>query len=182
MTWRRFASWLLAPSDLLLWCDRPAVIRLFKVCDTQLRSILSVSVFLHTCFFCMFLCSFVFVSVEMDSYSVRFLYAFFFVCLVLQFRSTLTVLYLFFRLLLAFVFFYLVNFMLFRVPEWSFGAIREPTSVLRSLFASFLLSLFSFGLLGLLFFSLFHLLFTFPLPSSCRALISEIKQWQEQWN
>ena len=44
-------------------------------------------------------------------------YRFFFVCLVLQFRSTLTVLYLFLRLLLAFVFFYLVNFMLFRVPE-----------------------------------------------------------------
>ena len=138
--------------------------------------------FFYILVFCMSVCSFVFVSVEMDSYSVRFLYAFFFVCLVLQFRSTLTVLYLFFRLLLAFVFFYLVNFMLFRVPEWSFGAIREPTSVLRSLFASFLLSLFSFGLLGLLCFFFFHLHFTFPLPSSCRALIPEIKQWQEQWN
>ena len=138
--------------------------------------------FFYILVFCMSVCSCVFVSVEMDSYSVQFLYAFFFVCLVLQFRSTLTVLYLFLRLLLAIVFFYLVNFMLFRVPEWSFGAIREPTSVLRSLFASFLLSLFSFGLLGLLFFSLFHLPFTFPLPSSCRALIPEIKQWQEQWN
>lgn len=138
--------------------------------------------FFYILVFCMSVCSFVFVSVEMDSYSVRFLYAFFFVCLVLQFRSTLTVLYLFLRLLLAFVFFYLVNFMLFRVPEWSFGAIREPTSVLRSLFASFLLSLFSFSLLGLLCFFSFHLHFTFPLPSSCRALISEIKQWHEKWN
>lgn len=138
--------------------------------------------FFYILVFCMSVCSFVFVSVEKDSYSVRFLYAFFFVCLVLQFRSTLTVLYLFLRLLLAFVFFYLVNFMLFRVPEWSFGAIREPTSVLRSLFASFLLSLFSFSLLGLLCFFSFHLHFTFPLPSSCRALIPEIKQWQEQWN
>ena len=138
--------------------------------------------FFYILVFCMSVCSCVFVSVEMDSYSVQFLYAFFFVCLVLQFRSTLTVLYLFLRLLLAIVFFYLVNFMLFRVPEWSFGAIREPTSVLRSLFASFLLSLFSFGLLGLLCFFFFHLHFTFPLPSSCRALIPEIKQWQEQWN
>ena len=180
MTWRRFASWLLALCDLLLCCDRPAVIRLFNVCDTQLRSILSV--FLHTCFLhvCVLFCF----CISWDGLlqCPVFICIFFFVCLVLQFRSTLTVLYLFFRLLLAFVFFYLVNLMLFRVPEWSFCAIREPTSVLRSLFASFLLSLFSFGLLGLLCFFFFHLHFTFPLPSSCRALIPEIKQWQEQWN
>ena len=181
MTWRRFASWLSALCDLLLCCDRPAVIRLFKVCDTQLRSILSASVFLHTCFLhvCVLLCF----CISWDGLlQCPVFICFFFVCLVLQFRSTLTVLYLFLRLLLAIVFFYLVNFMLFRVPEWSFGAIREPTSVLRSLFASFLLSLFSFGLLGLLCFFFFHLHFTFPLPSSCRALIPEIKQWQEQWN